>query len=263
MHAEEKVVLGAKANVLYELAQAMATNYGQSAIALRKLAQAGYGSLNEVNSTSDWMLLSIPGLGVGRLSAVRRLTRLDWQPPSPQAVKAVNRFVSAARLALRYWPPEALASLVQDSISVSPSRESYERRLTIECFSRATRHALNYSPPDELTEIVRMIRSDRQCPRIEPLSESDVEVGPHEHQLQGVAASGERGTTDRRDDRSRETDHFAYPEQERRDIVRHYRAARERGEVRNKEQWAHANYSISARTLFNYEREFSELDRDP
>lgn len=258
------MVLGATQNVLYELAQAMATNDGQSAaVALRKLAQAGYGSLDEVDSASDWMLLSIAGLGVGRLGAVRRLTRLDWQPPSPQAVKAVNRFVSTARLALRYWPLETLASLIQDSLSVSASRESYERRLTIECFSRATRHALNYSPPGELAEIVRVIRGDRQCPRIEPLSGSGMQAEPHEHRLQGVAASGERCTTDRREDRCRETDHFAYPEQERRDIVRHYRAARERSEVRNKEQWAHANYSISARTLFNYEREFPELERDP
>ena len=95
------MVLGAKANVLYELAQAMATNDGQSAVALRKLAQAGYRSLNEVDSASDWMLLSLAGLGVGRLGAVRRMTRLDWPPPSPQAVQAVNRFVSAARPALR------------------------------------------------------------------------------------------------------------------------------------------------------------------
>jgi hypothetical protein len=60
------------------------------------------------------------------------------------------------------------------------------------------------------------------------------------------------------DGQVRETDHFAYPERERRDIVRHYRAARERGEVQNKERWAHSNYSISARTLLSYEHEFPE-----
>ena len=106
-----------KDNMLYNLAKAVAIDDELStAAALRKLAQAGYGSLDEVDSASDWILLSIPGLGVGRLGAVRRLTRPDWQPPSPQAIKAMERFLSAARLALRLWPVEALLAVAQGSL---------------------------------------------------------------------------------------------------------------------------------------------------
>ena len=51
-------------NVLYELAQSMAADGGlAAAVALRKLAWAGYTNLDEVDSTSDWILLAIRGLG--------------------------------------------------------------------------------------------------------------------------------------------------------------------------------------------------------
>jgi hypothetical protein len=256
---EEQVAMDAKNNVLYELAQAMATEDGHSAaVALRKLAQAGYGSLDEVDSASDWTLLSIPGLGVGRLGAVRRLTRLDWQPPSPQAVKAVSRFVSAAKLALRFWPPETLASLILGSRPVSSSGQPYERRLAIECFSRATHQALNHCRPGELVEIMRAARNGCQCPHLESYSVSGAQAGSHKRPRREVPASTTFKAAPRQGNQTRETDHFAYPEHERRDIVRHYRAARERGEVQNKERWAHSNYSISARTLLSYEHEFPE-----
>lgn len=47
-------------NMLYRLAQTLAGG-GQhfTAAALRKLAQEGYTTLEEVDGTSDWVLLSI------------------------------------------------------------------------------------------------------------------------------------------------------------------------------------------------------------
>ena len=39
------------------------------------------------------------------------------------------------------------------------------------------------------------------------------------------------------------------------EIVCHFRAARDKGEIHNKEAWARTNHNISGRTLFNYERE--------
>jgi hypothetical protein len=256
---EEQAPMDAKDNVLYELAQAMATNDGHSAaVALRKLAQAGYGSLDEVDSASDWTLLSIPGLGVGRLGAVRRLTRSDWQPPSPQAVKAVSRLVSTAKLALRFWPPETLVSCIQGSPPDGSSGQPYERRLAIDCFSRATQQALNHCRPKELMLVLQAVGNGCQCPRIESSSVSGVQTSLQRRLRSDLPASTAIRATPRQDSQVRETDHFAYPEHERRDIVRHYRAARERGEVQNKERWAHSNYSISARTLLSYEHEFPE-----
>jgi len=145
--------MGAKSNVLYELAQAMASNDRQSeAIVLRKLARAGYNSLDEVDSASDWTLLSIPGLGVGRLGAVRQLARSNWQPPSPQAVKAVNQFLSAARFAFRFWPIEALLGVVVDSLPPLSTGQPVGQQLAMDLFSQATHQALCHCSPEELTE---------------------------------------------------------------------------------------------------------------
>jgi hypothetical protein len=155
--------MGAKSNVLYELAQAMASNDGQSeAIALRKLAQAGYNSLDEVDSASDWTLLCIPGLGVRRLSAVRRLTRSGWQPPSPQAVKAISQFVSAARFALRFWPVEALLGVTVDSPPTLSTSQPAGQRLALDLFSQATHRALCLCSPDELTETLWQVGNKRR-----------------------------------------------------------------------------------------------------
>jgi hypothetical protein len=54
--------------------------------------------------------------------------------------------------------------------------------------------------------------------------------------------------------------HFAYPPSKRMQIVRHYRLDRLEGEAHNKDHWARKNYQISGRTLFNYEREFPQVE---
>ncbi len=134
----------------------------------------------------------------------------------------------------------------------------YERRLAIECFSRAAHQALNHCRPSELVEIMQAARNGRQCPHLEPSLVSCSHSESQERPLPEVPAPNACGPVRRQGDQKRETDHFAYPEHERRDIVRHYRAARERGEVQNKERWAHSNYGISAKTLLSYEHEFPE-----
>ena len=55
-----------------------------------------------------------------------------------------------------------------------------------------------------------------------------------------------------------ETDHFAYPSSERQQIVEHYLAARAKGQIVNKNQWAQMNYQISSKTLLKYEREYEQ-----
>ena len=256
----------AKENVLYELAQAMATNDGHSAaVALRKLAQAGYGSLDEVDSASDWTLLSIPGLGVGRMGAVRRLTRSDWQPPSPQAVKAVSRFVSAAQVALRFWPLEALASLIRGSAPAVATQGPIEERLALDVFSQATNKALSYCPPQELVEMLRLPRNGHHPGRAHQDSELhhdsrlQAELIPDEQQRESgpETSRAEPG----RDDAAADSDRYAYSPRKRREIVQHYRAVRDSGLIENKDRWAHSNYNIAGRTLLNYEREFPEEEQ--
>jgi hypothetical protein len=58
----------------------------------------------------------------------------------------------------------------------------------------------------------------------------------------------------------KDSDHFAYPRGKRMEIVQHYRLDCINGEVRNKDHWARRNYQISSRTLFNYEREFPQVE---
>jgi hypothetical protein len=55
----------------------------------------------------------------------------------------------------------------------------------------------------------------------------------------------------------RENDHWAYKRAKRKQIVTEYRAARQRGEVANKDGWA-SKHGISGRTLLKYEKEFPE-----
>ena len=256
----------AKENVLYELAQAMATNDGHSAaVALRKLAQAGYGSLDEVDSASDWTLLSIPGLGVGRMGAVRRLTRSDWQPPSPQAVKAVSRFVSAAQVALRFWPLEALASLIRGPAPAKVTGGPVERRLALDIYSQAVHRALSYCPSQELIQILRLARngrhrrSVRQGPELDSGTEGQVEGIPSEQW--GESGMETSRTEPSQDDMPAESDRYAYSPRKRWKIVQHYRAVRDRGLIENKDRWAQSNYNITGRTLLNYEREFPEEEQ--
>jgi hypothetical protein len=145
-------------DALHKLAQAMAAAGHQSvAVALRKLAHEGYTSLEQVDNASDWVLLSIRGIGVGRLSKVRRLTRPDWQPPSPQAVQAGNRFLCAAQFALRYWPPKPLASLTRDSTAMKVSGETLEKQLALDVFSQAVQRARRHCDADELAQALGSI----------------------------------------------------------------------------------------------------------
>ena len=78
----------AGSSVLYEMAQTMVGQEDYpTAIALRKLARAGYATLEQVDGVSDWVLLATPGIGIHRLTAVRRLVRPDWQPPRSRVIK--------------------------------------------------------------------------------------------------------------------------------------------------------------------------------
>ena len=245
--------------MLYELAQAIATNGSPSAAAaLRKSAQAGYASLDEIESTPDWILLSIPGIGIGRLTALRRLTRTDWEPPSPRAAKAATCFLSAAQFALRFWPLEVLVAVIRSGTSDSGNGHSYESRLAQDLFSTAAREALRHCDLKELAEVLCAAsqgyhaRSNLDADTLHPpivhtqASQMECRVAPD-----SAVDSCEDNSADV------ETDHFAYPCQERLSIVRHYRAAREKREIANKDQWARAHYQISGRTLLNYEREFA------
>lgn len=255
--------MDAKENVLYELAQAMATTDGHSAaVALRKLAQAGYSSLDEVESASDWTLLSIPGLGVGRLGAVRRLTRLDWQPPSPQAVKAVSRFVSTAKVARRFWPSETLIALIQGSAPVKVTGEPVERRLALVVFSQAVHRALSYCPSQELIQLLGPTgnRSQPGCVCQDPELHYGKEVQAEEvaSEFQSESGTETPGLEPHQDDPLAESDRYAYSPRKRRKIVEHYRAVRDRGLIEHKDHWAQSNYNITGRTLLNYEREFPE-----
>lgn len=57
-----------------------------------------------------------------------------------------------------------------------------------------------------------------------------------------------------------QSDHYAYPNpKDREKIVIEYRKEHNAGRVKNKELWAMIRYHISARTLFEYEREFPEV----
>lgn len=144
-----------KANMLYELAQATAASGDRAvATALRRLAQAGYDNLSEVDGVSDWTLLSISGIGVERLRAVRQLTRPDWQPPSSLAIKAAGRFLSAVQFALRFWLPETLASMIAGSVPQVAEDRPHESHWAIELFSSAVSEALQYSLPEELIGIL-------------------------------------------------------------------------------------------------------------
>jgi len=226
----------AKDNMLYKLAETVATADDLlTLVALRKLAQAGYTSLDEVDSASDWILLSIPGLGVGRLGAVRRLTRPDWQPPSPQAIKAADRFLVTAQFALRFWPVETLLGLVQGSAPAVSTDQPADGRLAVKLLSEATYSALCHCSAGELVETLRQLGGDHPVDARQP--DAPVEREPVTRQ---------------------ETDHFAYRYYKRQQIVEHYRDARSKGQIVNKDRWAQANYRITSKTLLSYEREFQD-----
>jgi hypothetical protein len=225
-------------NVLHQLARAMAAGgHPSTALALRKLAHTGYSTLDQVENTPDWILLAIPGIGVGRLGEVRRLTRPDWQPPLPQAIQAGSWFLSAAQFALRYWPLEILVSLVRGSTPPQVSGGAIERRIALDVFSKAAWKAQRYCDADELVQALWSApaleneRIDRCAPAVRFILPDKTE-----------------GTQD--------SDRYAHSRLKRLEIVQHYWVAREREEVQNKDAWARARYHISGKTLLCYEREF-------
>lgn len=57
---------------------------------------------------------------------------------------------------------------------------------------------------------------------------------------------------------SKNSGHYAYSPNKRREIVEEYRKARDAHQITNKGAWAQSNHGISSRTLLNYEREFPE-----
>ena len=152
-------------NMLYELAQTVASSGKQTvAVALRKLAREGYTSLDEVDSASDWTLLSIPGIGVKSLEAIRGLTRLDWKPPSPPAIKATKQLLVAARFALRFWPPETLISLIEGSATIVAKGQSHESRWAMELFSKAAHDALEHCAAEDLIQAIWQTTSSNSFP---------------------------------------------------------------------------------------------------
>ena len=231
-----------KDDLLYDLANAMATdNEHLAAAALRKLRQVGYASLQEIDRASDWVLLAIPGIGVGYLAEVRRLTRSSWKPPSEQALRAANDFMTKAQLALRLWPVEALISAVQGLTPAVPSDHPADNRLALRLLSQAATRASCHCPVEELVEALRQAGNNRQPDG-----------------CQQESHSGPDAPAKRKRPKRYETNHFAYPISEREQIVEHFLAARAKGQIVNKNQWAQMNYQISSKTLLKYEREYEQ-----
>jgi hypothetical protein len=246
-------------NVLYQLAQSLAGGgHHSTAAALRMLAQAGYTTLDEVDAVSDWVLLSIRGIGVRRLREVRQLTRADWQPPSPQAMQAGIWFLAAAKFALRYWPLDMLVSVIRGSAPAKITEGPVERRLAMDIFAEVERRAQGYYEPRELIQALWQTQGGSPHTVCESSPALYAETEAKENGQSRAMASEPSGMPLEECNETRESDHYAYPWHERLRIVRHYRAARQRGEVQNKERWADSNYSISAKTLLSYEHEFPE-----
>jgi hypothetical protein len=253
-------------NLLYELAQALAAgNDHSTAIALRKLVQAGYTTLQQVDGIPDYIILAIPGMGVKRLGAIRRLTRPDWQPPSPQAIQITGWYLTAVRFALRFWPADTLDSVIRGSRPKSGARGPAEMRLAMDVFARAAHDALAYCDTQELLRLLQEVGNAY------PMGDCLTPVTPVGWDAQPRPSGSLHGMTlptstcqtlSPESSNGGESDHYAYPRPRRREIVHHFRVARRRGEVQNKEGWAQANYSISGRTLLNYEREFPEKGHD-
>ena len=251
-------------SVLYELAQTMVGQEDYpTAIALRKLARAGYATLEQVDTVSDWVLLATPGIGIHRLTAVRRLIQPDWQPPRSRVIKIAERFLCAARFALRFWSIEDLEAVIQDSVSLPASDRPIEKRLSLQQFVQATRKALRHCAVEEL---VQTLREADVSQRGQP---GRVLKPPHDAAVQGKIqnngqgkASSKRKTSSPKRRSGRDCEHFAFDAKKRREIVEHFLSARARGQVANKDAWAQANYNISGRTLLRYEHEYLETGAD-
>lgn len=254
--------------LLYELAQAMtAGKCHDTAVALRRLAQAGYTSLEQVDRAPDWVLLATPGLGVNRLRAVRQLTRSDWQPPSGRAVEAASRFLAAVRFALRFWPSNVLVEVIRGTIPASIPRRPAEKSLALRLFSQAAEAASNHCSKVELVQAIKLAEAvgasaqQSQFNPTEPIT-PPAETAPSE--TEALPARSQEGERRRRPPKSKaDSAHFAHPRKKRREIVQHYRAARDNEEITNKDLWAQEHYRISGKTLLKYEREFPEDEAEP
>ena len=251
-------------SVLYEMAQTMVCQEDYpTAIALRKLARAGYTTLEQVDGVSDWVLLATPGIGISRLTAVRRLARPDWQPPRPRAIKVAERFLSAARFALRFWPIEDLESVIRGSVSLPAGDRPVEKRLSLEQFAQATRKALRHCEAEAWVLALRQLTHERDRQVHGNLGTHQVfssQSTPPVENLQQPPTANPTETPPKPGATDPEGDHYAFCLEERRRIVGHYHTARKNGEVENKEAWAYNNYHISRKTLWRYEREFSETE---
>lgn len=256
---------GSGDNALIKLAQTMAAgSHHSTATALRRLAQAGYASLDQVDNTSDWILLSIPGIGTKRLGKVRRLSRPDWQPPLVQAVRAVSWFLSAVQFALRYWPVEVLVSLVQDTAPAMAMEGPVDKQLAQDVFSEAAQKARRYCGAEELLQILwqvsgSCIRSNLPVPGPEP--DSDIQPQAMTDSPLEASTPDPMAMPMDEEDVVQDNGHFAFPRHKRLEIVRRFWIAYERREINNKDAWARSHYQIKGKTLLCYEREFQDQKR--
>jgi hypothetical protein len=58
----------------------------------------------------------------------------------------------------------------------------------------------------------------------------------------------------------RNSGHFRYSPEKRRQIVEEYLEARKKGRIKDKDVWAQARYGIAGRTLWNYEQEYKKME---
>ena len=56
----------------------------------------------------------------------------------------------------------------------------------------------------------------------------------------------------------RDSDHYAYPEEQRRELVEKYREDKKHGRVANKQAWVQSHARLDVRTFLNWENEFPE-----
>jgi hypothetical protein len=264
-----EVMMGASLpsnNVLRQLAQTLtAGGHHSTATALRLLARAGYTTLEQVDAVSDWVLLSIRGIGEIRLREVRQLTRTDWQPPSPQAMHAANWFLSSAQFALRYWPPETLASLIRGSAPTTVDDGPIEKRLAIDVLSHAVRKAQHHCETEELVQALCQashVPGSGLCQPIESTSGVSIQTRARSNGQGNTQKPESSGAKPRRRRAGTNSERFAYSRDRRLEIVERFRAARDRGEVENKDRWARLSGNISGRTLKRYELEFPETDAE-
>lgn len=86
-----------------------------------------------------------------------------------------------------------------------------------------------------------------------------VKLAAHVRQLVQETVSHKIEAEDRPNgNQARDSDHFAYPPEKRRQIVEHYWADRAQGKITTRDAWAKTKYGISGKTLLRYEKEFRD-----